>query len=91
MLALDLTPKLEERLDALARKAGQSKSALAREAVIAYLEDLEGGYFAQERLDANEKRIPLETLLKEFERRRLIEFNLESGTGRFCPTRASKT
>ncbi len=67
MLALDLTPKLEERLDALARKAGQSKSALAREAVIAYLEDLEDGYLAQERLEANEERIPLETLLKEFE------------------------
>ena len=67
MLALDLSPQLEERLDALATKAGLSKSALAREAVIAYLEDLEDGYLAQERLDANEERIPLETLLKEFE------------------------
>lgn len=56
MLALEITPQLEERLDALARKAGLSKSALAREAVIAYLEDPDDGYLAQERLDANEEQ-----------------------------------
>lgn len=72
MLALDLTPQLEERLDALARRAGLSKSALARKAVIAYLEDLEDGYLAQERLDANEERIPLETLLKEFAAEKVV-------------------
>jgi RHH-type transcriptional regulator, rel operon repressor / antitoxin RelB len=50
-LALRLPPEIEERLDALARRTGRSKSFYAREAILEHLEDLEDAYLAQEALD----------------------------------------
>ncbi|MGH8283611.1 MAG: type II toxin-antitoxin system RelB family antitoxin [Gammaproteobacteria bacterium] len=47
MLAIRLTPDIEKRLDALAKKTGRSKTYYAREAIQEYLEDLEDYYLAE--------------------------------------------
>ncbi|MFZ1920744.1 MAG: TraY domain-containing protein [Xanthobacteraceae bacterium] len=50
MLALRLPPELEQRLDALAKKAGRSKSHYARKAILRQIEDIEDYHLAQLRL-----------------------------------------
>lgn len=50
MLALRLPAEIEERLDALAKATGRSKSYYAREAILQHLEDLEDVYLAEQRL-----------------------------------------
>jgi RHH-type transcriptional regulator, rel operon repressor / antitoxin RelB len=50
MLALRLPPEIENRLDALAKRTGRSKSYYAREAILEYLDDLEDIYLAEQRL-----------------------------------------
>lgn len=50
MLALRLSPEIEERLEALAKKTGRTKSYYAREAILEKLEDMEDYYLAEERL-----------------------------------------
>jgi RHH-type rel operon transcriptional repressor/antitoxin RelB len=67
MLALRLPPDIEKRLAALAKKTGRTKSFYAREAILQHLEDLEDGYLALQRLQANEPRISLEDLRKRYE------------------------
>src|SRR5437667_52920 len=49
MLALRLPEDLEDRLDALAKKTGRTKSFYAREAIVEYIDDLEDLYLAQMR------------------------------------------
>ena len=51
MLALRLDPKIEERLDRLAKRTGRTKSYYAREAILEHLEDLEDTYLALRRLE----------------------------------------
>ncbi len=51
MLALRLSPEIEERLDRLAQKTGRTKSYYAREAILEHLEDLEDTYLALQRLE----------------------------------------
>jgi RHH-type rel operon transcriptional repressor/antitoxin RelB len=48
MLAIRLTPELEERLASLAKKTGRTKTFYAREAIEQHLEDLEDYYLASE-------------------------------------------
>lgn len=67
MLALRLPPEIERRLDELAARTGRSKSSHAEEAVLAYLDDLEDAFLAQQRLDAGEERVSLESLMQELE------------------------
>ena len=50
MLALRLPPDIEERLEALAKRTGRSKSFYAREAILEHLEDLEDLYLAEDAL-----------------------------------------
>jgi RHH-type rel operon transcriptional repressor/antitoxin RelB len=50
MLALRLPVDIEQRLDALAKATGRSKSYYAREAILEHLDDLEDIYLAGERL-----------------------------------------
>ena len=52
MLALRLPPKIEARLDALAKKIGRSKSYYAREAILRHIEDIEDAYLARRRTHA---------------------------------------
>lgn len=51
MFTLRLPREIEERLEALARRTGRSKSFYAREAILEHLEDLEDLYLAEEALD----------------------------------------
>jgi len=46
MLALRLPKDIEDRLTALAKKTGRTKSFYARQAIVTYLEDLEDAYQA---------------------------------------------
>lgn len=70
MLALRLPPDLEQRLDALAKKTGRSKSYYAREAILRQLEDIEDDYLARQRLARGGARVTLERVEREFEKRR---------------------
>ena len=49
MLALRLPVDIEERLDALAKRTGRSKTYYARQAILEHLGDLEDLYLAEER------------------------------------------
>ena len=60
MLAIRLPETIEERLDALARETGRTKTSLAREAILEYLDDLEDFYLAEARARLNRNTIPLE-------------------------------
>jgi RHH-type rel operon transcriptional repressor/antitoxin RelB len=61
-IAVRLPKELEERLTALAQKTGRSKSHHVRQALLAYLEDIEDHYLAEERLNSPLPSIPLEEL-----------------------------
>jgi RHH-type transcriptional regulator, rel operon repressor / antitoxin RelB len=69
MLALRLPPEIEQRLDALAKKTGRSKSYYAREAILRQLDDIEDYYLASRRLARGGPRVPLETLERQLEKR----------------------
>jgi RHH-type rel operon transcriptional repressor/antitoxin RelB len=70
MLALRLPPEIEQRLDALAKKTGRSKSYYAREAILRQLEDIEDDYLARRRLARGGARVTLEDVERNFEKRR---------------------
>ena len=59
MLAIRLPDQLEKRLDKLANETGRTKTALAREAIVEYIDDLEDYYLAEARARLNRKTIPL--------------------------------
>lgn len=50
MLAIRLPEDIENRLDALAKATGRSKTYYAREAIVEHLADLEDLYLAEQRL-----------------------------------------
>ena len=50
MLALRLPPEIEDRLEALAKQTGRSKSFYARQAILEHLDDLEDIYLAESRM-----------------------------------------
>lgn len=59
MLAIRLTPEIEVRLNRLTQETGRTKTALAREAILAHLDNLEDFYLAETRARQNRKTIPL--------------------------------
>jgi RHH-type rel operon transcriptional repressor/antitoxin RelB len=69
MLALRLPPDIEQRLDALAKRTGRSKSYYAREAILRHIEDIEDDYLARRRLARGGPRVTLESLERELRRR----------------------
>jgi len=70
MLALRLPPEIEQRLDALAKKTGRSKSYYAREAILRQIEDIEDYYLAQRRLSRGGPRVTLENLERNLKSRK---------------------
>jgi RHH-type transcriptional regulator, rel operon repressor / antitoxin RelB len=60
MLAIRLPETIEQRLNLLAAETGRTKTALAREAIAEYIDDLEDYYLAEARARKNRKAIPLE-------------------------------
>ena len=69
MLALRLPPDIEQRLDALARKTGRSKSYYAREAILRQIEDIEDYYLAKRRLARGGQRVTLESIERRLKKR----------------------
>jgi RHH-type transcriptional regulator, rel operon repressor / antitoxin RelB len=65
MLAIRLPAEIEERLANLAQETGRSKTTLAREAILEYIDDLEDFYLAEARARKNRKTIPLEQVERQ--------------------------
>lgn len=70
MLAIRLSPEIEAELVAAAKQTGQSKTALARQAILNFLEDLEDARIADKAMEAFEKSgrktIPFAEVLKRY-------------------------
>jgi RHH-type transcriptional regulator, rel operon repressor / antitoxin RelB len=70
MLTIRLPAEIEDRLDALAKATGRTKTFYARKAIIEYLDDLEDFYLAEKRLEdiraGRSKTIPLEKIMKRY-------------------------
>ena len=60
MLAIRLPESIELRLTTLANETGRTKTALAREAILEYIDDLEDYHLAEARARCSRKAIPLE-------------------------------
>ena len=60
MLAIRLPETSGTRLNLPAAETGRTKTALAREAISEYIDDLEYYYLAEARARKNRKTIPLE-------------------------------
>nr|WP_298411285.1 TraY domain-containing protein [uncultured Halomonas sp.] len=56
MLVIRLPQEIEDRLTALAAKAGRTKTFYAREAILEHLDDIEDKYLAIKRLENPGKR-----------------------------------
>ena len=69
MLALRLPPEIEQRLDALAKKTGRSKSFYAREAILRQIEDIEDYYLARGRMQRGGARVSLDSLERDLAKR----------------------
>jgi len=69
MLAVRLPPEIEQRLDALAKKTGRSKSGFAREAILRQIEDIEDYYLARRRFGRGGPRVTLASLERGLKRR----------------------
>lgn len=65
MLAIRLSEAIEQRLAALASETGRTKTTLAREAILEYIDDLEDYYLAEARARRNRKTIPLDEVERE--------------------------
>lgn len=60
MIALRLPPEVEERLEALSKATGRSKSFYVREALLEHLEDMEDAYLGAavlERVRAGKEKV----------------------------------
>ncbi len=49
MISMRLTPDIEARLDALAKRTGRTKTYYIREAITSHIDDLEDAYLADQR------------------------------------------
>jgi RHH-type transcriptional regulator, rel operon repressor / antitoxin RelB len=65
MLAIRLPDAIEKRLSSLAAETGRTKTALAREAILEYIDDLEDLYLAESRARQNRKTISLADVERE--------------------------
>ena len=65
MLAIRLPDSIEKRLSVLAAESGRTKTALAREAILEYIDDLEDFYLAEARARQNRKTIPMADVERE--------------------------
>ncbi len=65
MLAIRLPEPIELRLTALAETTGRTKTTLAREAILEFIDDLEDFYLAEARARKNRKTIPLDDVERQ--------------------------
>jgi RHH-type transcriptional regulator, rel operon repressor / antitoxin RelB len=68
MLAIRLPAEIEDRLEALAKATGRTKTFYVREAILEHIDDLEDVYLAEKRLEdiraGRTKTIPLDKIMK---------------------------
>jgi RHH-type rel operon transcriptional repressor/antitoxin RelB len=64
MLTVRLSPKLETRLNKLAKKTGRPKSYFAKKALESFLDEQEDYLIALSRLENKMPSIPLEEVVK---------------------------
>ena len=64
-MILQLPESLHVRLNALAKISGRNKTTLAREAILASLDDLEDFYLAEARARENRRTIPLDDVERQ--------------------------
>lgn len=57
MLGMRLSADVEERLDRLAKRTGRTKTCYARQAIIEYLDDLEGYLTGGKTSDGHSRRV----------------------------------
>ncbi|MFA5700617.1 MAG: DUF6290 family protein [Desulfuromonas sp.] len=71
MLAIRLPAEIEERLAALAKATGRTKSFYAREAILEHLDNLEDLYLAEQRLldirSGKTQTVPLEKIMRTYD------------------------
>jgi len=65
MIAIRLPAEIDDRLTALAKRTGRTKTYYAREAILRHIEDLEDIYIAVERLERPGRRLSMEEAEKE--------------------------
>ena len=65
MLAIRLPEHIELRLNALAETTGRTKTTLAREAILEFIDDLEDFYLAEARARKNRRTIPLDDVERQ--------------------------
>ena len=65
MLAIRLPDDIELRLASLAAETGRTKTALAREAILEYIDDLEDLYLAESRARLNRNTVSMEDVERE--------------------------
>ncbi len=65
MLALRLSPEIEQRLEKLAQKTGRTKSYYAKKAITEFLQDEEDYLLALTRLEKGNPRISLEEVERQ--------------------------
>lgn len=68
MLALRLPADIEERLEAVAKKTGRTKSSFAREAILEKLEEMEDYAVAVERVRTMGKTLAWEEVAAELDK-----------------------
>jgi RHH-type transcriptional regulator, rel operon repressor / antitoxin RelB len=79
MLALRLPKEIEDRLAALAKKTGRTKSYYARAAILDFMEDIEDSQIAIERSkDDDGARVPLSEIIRELDAEEAAQKTLRS-------------
>lgn len=66
MLAVRLPEAIEDRLTALAKATGRTKTFYVREAILEHLDDLEDLYLAESRLAKDRPAKPLEDVMQRY-------------------------
>lgn len=66
MLAIRMTPDIEAGLNRLTQETGRTKTALACEAILEHLDDLEDFYLAETRARKHRKTIPMDEVERAF-------------------------
>jgi len=67
MLTIRLPQPIEDRLTALALVTGRTKTTLAREALLEYIECLENCYLSEVRARKDRKTIPLDDVERQLD------------------------
>jgi len=65
MLTVRFSPKLETRLNRLAKRTGRSKAFYAKKAITEFLDEQEDYLIAVARMEENLPHIPLEEVVKQ--------------------------